>query len=425
MKILIKNANLVNKDNINKADLLIQDDKIFKIGINISENADKVIEAKDKYVYPGFIDSHTHLRTPGREDEEDLLSGSQAAVKGGFTKIFCMPNTNPAIDNDGLATWIIEESRRIGLLDIYPVGAITQKREGKKLTEFNALKKSGCLCFSDDGSSVKDPLMLRKALEYAKMTDSLIIEHCEDNRISNKGAMRECFISSKHGISAIPDIAESLIVDRDIQIAKYLDTKIHLTHISTAKSIEIIRRAKSEGVKVTCETCPHYFALTVDDVVSSNFNSNFKVNPPLGDKNDLEAIKKALKEGVIDCISTDHAPHSQSEKELPFEYAPFGFIGLELAFSLINTYLVKKGTLNLKGIAEKLAFNPAKILGLTNCGEIKEGYPANLVVVDVDKKWTVAEEDIISKSKNTPFIGKELEGVIEFTIYKGKIVYKK
>lgn len=424
MKILIKNATLVNKDCIEKLDILIQDNKILKVQNNIIEKADETIDAEGKYVFPGFIDLHTHLRSPGREDEEDLLSGANAAVKGGFTDIFCMPNTDPAIDNEGLATWIIEESRRIGLVDIHPIGAITKNREGKKLTEFNTLKNAGCLCFSDDGSSVNDPLVFRRALEYAKMSDSLIIEHCEDNSICNKGAMREGFISSQHGLPAIPDIAESLIVDRDLQIAKYLDTKIHLAHISTAKSVEIIRRAKRESVKVTCETCPHYFVLTVDDVVNSNFNSNFKVNPPLGNKNDLEAIKKALKEGVIDCIATDHAPHSQSEKELPFEYAPFGFMGLELAFSLINTYLVKTGVLDLKGIAEKLAFNPAKITGLTNCGEIKEGYQSNLVIVDIDKKWTVEEENIVSKSKNTPFLNKELEGVIEYTIYKGTIVYK-
>jgi len=423
MRLLIKNAHLVNADKIVEADLLVENGKIAGIGKNL-KGADKEIDAKGKYVFPGFIDLHTHLRTPGREDEEDLLSGSQAAAKGGFTTIFCMPNTDPAIDSEGLARWIVEESRRIGLVDIYPVGAITKDRAGKELTEFGALKKAGCLTLSDDGFSVDNTLILRRAYEYAKMFGLLIISHCEDSQLSNGGNMRESFISSKYGIAGVPDIAESLIVARDIEIAKYLDARIHLAHISSAKSIEIIKRAKKEGVKVTAETCPHYFTLTVEDIEREGFPGNLKVNPPLGDKGDLIAIKKALKDGTIDCIATDHAPHSPAEKELPFEVAPFGLMGLEIAFSLTNA-LVKEKILDLKDIANKLSTQPAAIAGLSNCGKIAEGYPADLVIADLGKKWKVEEENIVSKSKNTPFLGEELEGTIEYTIKKGKVIYSR
>ena len=423
MRILIKKAQIVNYNNIAEADLLIENSKIARIAKNISQKVDEEIDGKGKYVFPGFIDLHTHLRVPGREEEEDLESGSLAAAKGGFTTIFCMPNTDPPIDNEGLARWIVEESRRLGTIDIHPIGAITKGRAGRELTEFAALKKSGCLALSDDGDSVANPLVLRRAYEYAKMYGLLLISHCEDKQLANNGSMRESFISSKYGIAGVPDIAESLVVARDITLAKYLDVRIHLAHISSAKSIEIIKRAKKEGVKVTAETCPHYFSLTVNDIEKQNFPGNLKVNPPLGDEKDLKAIRKALAEGVIDCIVTDHAPHSPAEKELPFEAAPFGFIGLELAFALTNTYLVKKKVLDLREIANKLSKQPAAIIGLDNYGEIAQGCPADIVIVDLNRKWKVEEEGIVSKSKNTPFLGQELEGVIEYTLKKGKIVY--
>ena len=424
MKLLIKNSILVNANETIKANLLIENGKIISIGKDIKE-ADKEIDAKGKHIFPGFIDLHTHLRTPGREGEEDILSGSTAAAKGGFTTILCTPNTEPAIDNEGLAKWIREESQSVGLIDIYPIGAITMNREGKKLTEFGALKKAGCLALSDDGVSVEDTLVLRRAYEYAKMFDLLVISHCEDSQLSHGGSMRESFISSKYGIAGIPDIAESLIVARNIELAKYLGARIHLAHISSAKSIEIIKRAKKEGVKVTAETCPHYFTLTIDDLEREGFPGNYKVNPPLGDKKDLIAIKKALADGTIDCIATDHAPHSLAEKELPFELAPFGFIGLEMAFSLTNSYLVKDKTLSLEDVANKLSTQPAAIAGLDKCGKIAKDYVADLVIVDLEGKWKVEEENMASKSKNTPFLGQELEGTIEHTIKKGKVIYSR
>jgi dihydroorotase len=423
MKILIKKGRIVNFDQVREADILIHNSRIAKIG-KIEEKVDKEINAQGRFILPGLIDIHTHLRTPGREDEEDLKSASLAAVKGGFTTIFCMPNTNPPLDNEGIVKWVVDEADRIGMVDVIPVGAITKNREGKELAEFGAMKKAGCLSLSDDGNSLEDSSLLRRALEYAKMLDLLIISHCEDSKLSYLGILRESFISSKYGVSGIPSISESIIVFRDIEIAKYLETKIHLAHISTKRSVEIIRRAKEEGVGVSCETAPHYFILTVEDIEKKNFDANWKVNPPLGEEQDIEAIRDGLRDGTIDCIATDHAPHSKGEKELPFEDAPPGFIGLELAFSLSYTHLVKGGYLDLKGLVEKMAFNPAKILGLSDKGYIKEGFYADLIIVDLNKDWRVEERDLVSKSKNTPFLGCTLDGVVEWTIHKGKVVYK-
>ena len=423
MKIVIKNATIINHNRVIKGDILLQKGIISKIAKRIREKGDKEINADGKIVMPGFIDMHAHFRSPGREDEEDLQSGSMAAARGGFVKVCCMPNTDPAIDNESTASWIRKESERIGLIDIFPVGAITKGRKGEELTEFQALKNSGCLSLSEDGSALKDSLLLRRALEYSKMSGLLIVSHCEDARLAAGGSIREGSISSKHGISGIPSIAESLIVARDVEIAKYLNTRIHIAHVSTARSLEIIRRAKKEGALVTCETCPHYFSLTVEDIEENGFTGNYKVNPPLGDKKDIEAVKRALRDGTIDCIATDHAPHSWAEKELPIEDAPFGFIGLETAFAAANTYLVKNKTVDYRMIAQKMAYNPANILGLTKCGKIQEGFQANVVIIDPEKRVLVSEKEIVSKSKNTPFLGTELTGVVETTIHRGHIIY--
>ena len=424
MKILIKGATVVNSDDIFEADVLTNNGKIIKVEKNIPDKADKEIDARGKHIFPGFVDIHTHLRTPGREDEEDLVSGSKAAAHGGFTAICCMPNTTPCIDNEGLVRWVIEESKKIGLIDIYPVGAITKNRKGKELSEFGAMAKAGCLALSDDGDSIENSSLLRRALEYAKMFNLLIISHCEDKSLSAGGFIRESFISSKYGIRSVSDISESTIVHRDIALAKYVDARLHLAHISSKKSAEIISEAKKTFSKLSCETAPHYFTLTVEDIEKNKFHGNFRVNPPLGEKHDLEAIRKALKNGAIDCIATDHAPHSAAEKELPFEQAPSGFIGLETAFSLAYTHLVKNGILDLKTIAEKFSFNPVTILGLNERGRIEEGLLADITIVDLEKEWIVEPKKLLSKSNNTPFMGKKLKGTVEYTIHRGRIVYK-
>jgi len=423
MKIIIKNATIVNFDSLFKGDILIHNNHILRIGKIEDEKVDKKIDATGKYILPGFIDMHTHLRTPGREDKENLLTANLRAAKGGFTTICCMPNTTPPIDNEGLAAWIRRESQKIGMVNIYPIGAVTKKREGKELTEFAALQKAGCLSLSDDGDPIRDSSVLRKALEYAQMFNLLNISHCEDRSLSAQGVLRESLVSSRYGLEGIPYISEAIDVFRVIEIARYLDTRVHLAHISTKRSIEIIRQAKKEGVKVSCETAPHYFILSVEDIERREFDANLKVNPPLGEKEDIEEIKQALKEGVIDCIATDHAPHSFGEKELPFEEAPFGFIGLEFAFSLCYTYLVKEGVIDLKDLVSKISVNPAKILGLDNVGYIKEGAFADLVIVDLNKRWRLKEDELIPLAKNTPFIGYQLQGKVEYTIHKGKVVY--
>lgn len=425
MKLLIKHGTIINSDATCEADIAIQNSKIVKIAKGINGNAERTIDAKGKFVLPGLIDMHTHLRTPGREDEEDLHSGGLAAAKGGFTTILCMPNTNPCIDNEGVANWIRDEAEKTGLVSIYPAGAITKNREGKELTEFGALQRAGCLALSDDGDSVENSAIFKRALEYAKMFHMLVIAHCEDKNLSFMGAMRESFVSSKYGINPIPDVTETIRVARDIALAKYLDARLHLAHISCAKSLEIIRRGKERFPLLSCETAPHYFSLSIEDIEKNKFDSNFKVNPPLGEKEDVEAIKEALREGVIDCIATDHAPHSRAEKELPFEDAPFGFIGMELALSLSYAHLVKNNIIGLNDLVGKLSSNPARILGLSDRGHVREGLPADVIVVDFAKAWRVTEDTIVSKSKNTPFMNCELEGVVEHTIRKGKIVYQR
>lgn len=424
MKILIKKGIIVNSDKNQEADILISDGVIKKIAKTINEKPDKIIDAKGKHIMPAFIDMHVHLRTPGREDEEDFETGSRAAAKGGFATIFCMPNTAPCIDSEGIVGWVIEEAKKVGLISIFPIAAITKMRAGKQLTEFGALKSAGVIALSDDGDSIEDSAMKRKAFEYAKTFDLLVISHCEDKSLSSGGAIREGLIASKYGINAIPDIAETLIAFRNILLAEYIGARAHIAHVSCGKTLKVIRTAKKASSLLTCETAPHYFILTVDDIEKNKFDSNFKVNPPLGNVKDIEAIKEALKDGTIDCIATDHAPHSMAEKELPFESAPFGSIGLELAFSLSYQYLVKTGVLTLNELVGKLSSNPAKILELKNRGKIEEGARADIVIVDLNKTWEVKKETLASKSKNTPFLGSTLEGVVECTLHKGKIAYK-
>ena len=421
MRLLVKGATIVNPDRVFEADILVEKGLIKKVGRDIPANGAKVIEAKGKHAFPGFIDMHAHLRTPGREDKETIETGSKAAVKGGFTTLLCMPNTQPAIDNYEIALRIRKEAERLGLLDVIPVGAISKGRTGQELSEFGQLKKAGCLAVSDDGSSLEKASVLRRALEYAKLFDILVISHCEEPTLSNGGVLKESPLTAKWGFPAIPEIAESIIVAREIEMARYLDAPIHLAHISTKRSVELIALAKSQGIKITAETCPHYFTLSLEDV-ERDFGSNFKVNPPLGDKDDRDALRQALKEGTVDCIATDHAPHTALEKEGTLVESAFGMIGLEFAFSL-SLRLVEEKVLTLEQLAERLSRSPARILGLSDRGTIEEGKRADIVITDLKKSWQVTAEGILSRSKNTPFLGQTLKGKIEHTIHKGSVVY--
>jgi len=365
---------------------------------------------------------HTHLRQPGYEGKETIETGSRAAVKGGFTSIMCMPNTNPVIDNAMVVEFIIREAMRVGLCNVYPVGAITKGQQDGELTDMAELKTAGCLAFSDDGKSVLNSRLFRLALEYAKMLDVLLIEHCQDPLLSAGGVMNEGVVSTRIGLKGDPGIAETVTVARDIEIARYLNARVHLAHMSLKRSCELIRFAKSQGILVTAEACPHHFTLT--DEACACFDTSTKVNPPLRSQEDVEAIKQAIADGTIDCIVTDHAPHTKEDKEVGFDGAPFGLIGLETSLGLVMTELVHAGFIDLPKMVDKMSSAPARIVGLANKGAIKGGFDADITIIDPDREWTVTEEGFVSKSKNSPFIGRTLKGRVEHTICGGKLVYK-
>jgi len=422
MNLLIKNGHVVDpKNNIDKVvDILIEDGRISKVG-KISNKKDvKAIDAKGKMVLPGLVDMHAHLREPGREDEETIQTGSLAAAKGGFTTVCCMPNTEPAMDNQGVVGLVVSQSKKVGIINVYPIGAITHGRRGESLAELASIADAGAVGFSDDGNSVKNSQIMRRALEYSKMLKRIIISHCEDKELSSDGVINEGYMSTLLGLNGIPYTAETTIVARDVELAKMAGAKIHIAHVSSKESIEIIEKAKRDGVKVTCETCPHYFTLNEDSL--KDFNTNLKVNPPLRTEEDRKAIIKALKDGVIDVVATDHAPHAENEKEVEFDYAPFGMIGLETALSLAIMELIDKKILTWLELTDKMSLVPSKILGLDS-GTLSVGKDADIIIVDPEKRWKVTKEALRSKSKNTPFLGKELKGVVEYTIFKGKIIH--
>jgi dihydroorotase len=423
MNILIKGGRVIDPANKIDAlqDVLIQNGKIAKVGKNLKAASAKVIDAKGKIVAPGLIDMHAHLREPGREDEETLLSGSKAAARGGFTTVVCMANTTPVIDDQGGVEYILSETEKLGLIKILPVAAVTKDLKGKELTEIATLKKAGCIALSDDGNPVSNGEIVRRALEYSRMFELPVISHCEDLNLSAKGMVHEGFISTLSGLPGIPDIAESAMAGRDLQLAEFTGGKLHLAHISTAKSVELIRQAKHSGREVSAETCPHYFSLSCESV--KGFDPNTKVNPPLRPEQDIEAIKKGLADGTIEVIATDHAPHTAAEKDVEFSAAPFGMIGLETALSLGLTELVQKKVLTLTQLVQKMSLNPAGILGIA-AGSLSMGVSADVIIFDPQKERQVRKEEFLSKSKNSPFIGKTLKGVVEYTICRGKIVYQ-
>ncbi len=422
MDLLVKDGHIVDPaNNIDtKRDILIEDGKIKALKKDIAKKGIKVIDAKDKIVLPGLVDMHVHLREPGREDEETIESGSLAAAKGGFTTICCMPNTDPAIDNQGVVELVVSQSKRVGLIKILPIGAITRGLKGEELAELASISEAGAIGFSDDGNPLRNSQIMRRALEYSKMLNRIVISHCEDTDLSEGGSMNEGYISMLLGLNGIPYTAETHFVARDIELARMSDARLHIAHLSCKESVELIKEAKDKGVKVSCETAPHYFSLTEEAV--RDFNTNAKINQPLRTKDDVEAIKEALKDGTIDVIATDHAPHLDSEKDVEFDYAPFGIIGLETALSLVIMGLIDKNFLGWLELVKVMALNPSRILGLDS-GTLSEGKDADIIIVDPQKTWKVTKESLFSKSKNTPFLGQELKGVVEITICKGRIVY--
>jgi len=423
MKIILKQIRLIDPSlKLNEVnDLLIEDGVIKKIG-NLTEEeikSSKVFNMEGKICSPGFFDMHVHLREPGREDEETIETGSNAAAAGGFTGIACMPNTNPAIDSAEVVRFIKEKASN-HLVDVYPIGAATLNRKGESISPILELYEAGVVGYSDDGNVIKSAGILRNVLEYSKITNAPVIEHCEDESLAD-GAMNESFNSTLLGLPGIPTVAEDLIVMRDIMMTEYVDGKIHIAHISSKNSVEIVRQAKKKGIKVTAEVTPHHFSLTDDNL--KTFDTNFKMNPPLRTKDDVEAIIEGLKDGTIDCIASDHAPHSIEEKEMEFIYAPNGIIGLETQIGLAISELVKKKHLTLEQMIEKFAINPRKILNL-EIPKIKIDETANLTILDPEQIWTVDISKFKSKSKNSPFDKRLLTGKSIATINKGKMFFE-
>ncbi len=403
------------------ADVFIRDGMIKRIERPTGRvQAKDVIDARGKMVVPGLIDMHTHLREPGREDEETIYTGSCAAVAGGFTSLCCMPNTEPPIDNQETVQFVYRKAKE-AKCKIYCIGCITKDRKGEELTEIYDLVQAGVVAISDDGRPVSDSQVLRNALEYSRMFDLPVISHCEDLGLSANGVMHEGFVSTNLGMCGIPSIAEEIAVARDLKLAEFANSRIHIAHVSTEGSVDIIRRAKKRGVKVTCEATPHHFTLTHETI--RTFDTNAKVNPPLRTQADVEAVKRGLKDGTIDCIATDHAPHSIEEKEVEFDFAPPGLVGLETALGLVITELVEKKVLSWPQAIATLTINPARILNLRE-GRIKVGLPADIAVIDPKASWVVEPARFQSKSKNSPFGGRRLKGRVLYTIVDGKVAYR-
>ena len=405
-------------------DMLIVDGKIERIGETLSSDKSyEVIDLKNKIIAPGFIDMHVHLREPGYEHKETIATGCASAAAGGFTAVCCMPNTNPTIDEESVVRYVQEEGRRAtgGLVDVFPIAAASKGRKGEELSPMAELAKAGAVAFSDDGSPIANAELMRRIFEYSSMYSLPIIQHAEEPTMTKNGLMNEGFTSTRLGMPGIPPIAEELMIVRDIVLLRYVPrAKYHVAHISTIGSIDCVRRAKIEKLNVTCEAAPHHFTLT-DEAVES-FDTNLKMNPPLRTKADVQEIKEALRDGIIDVIATDHAPHTIDDKEVEFTQAPFGIVGLETALGLSLTELVHQNFLTLLQLIEKLSVNPRRILSLPAI-RIQTGESANLTFLDPNVEWTVDIQSFKSKSKNSPFHGRILKGKAIGLINNGKFYF--
>ena len=423
MSMLIKKGRVIDPANNRDGefDILIENGKISKVGKDLKDRSKNTIDAKGKIVAPGLVDMHAHLREPGREDTETIKTGARAGVKGGFTSILAMPNTEPCCDNQSVARYIIEESRKADLANVLPIGAITKSRKGLELSEMWELKDSGVVAFSDDGASVEDASIMRYALEYAAMCGVPIITHSENKALSGDGVMNEGFISTLLGMEGIPSESESTIAGRDIELAGIAGAKLHIAHVSAKETVDTIRKARSKGMRVTAEVTPHHIALT--DSCLKTFDTNTKVNPPLRSSGDREALKKALKDNTIDVIATDHAPHLESEKDIEFDRAPFGMIGLETALAICIMELIENKILTWPELITKLSLNPSKILGIDR-GTLSEGAPADITIIDPGKEWVYKKEEIESRSTNSPFVGWTLKGRATDVIVSGRVVMR-
>lgn len=422
MTILIKNGRLINpSENLDKVmDIFVEDGIIKEKAESIEKQADTVIDAAGCYVMPGLIDLHVHFRDPGLTYKEDIETGSKAAAKGGFTTVCCMPNTKPVVDNVETVKYIIKKGEKTGLTNVLPVGAVTKNMAGVEITDVEELKKAGICAISEDGKSVMNSGVYRKAMKNAAKANVPVLAHCEDINLVEGGVINLGDKSSELGVKGISNAVEDVIAMRDIMLAKETGATLHLCHCSTKDSVEMVKRAKEEGIKVTAEVCPHHFSMCSDDITSND--GNFKMNPPLRAREDMEALIKGLQDDIMDVISTDHAPHSVEEKAKDLEHAPFGIVGLETSVALTVTNLVKKGYLTPMQMAAKMSYNPAKVLGIPK-GTLDEGKIADITIIDPDKEYTIDVNNFESKGKNTPFDGYKVSGEVEYTILNGKIVY--
>ncbi|MBI3596884.1 MAG: dihydroorotase [Nitrospirae bacterium] len=425
MNLLIRNGRLIDpahrRDEM--TDVLIENGKISRIGKTLKSDGPKsetqIIDGTDQWVVPGFVDVHVHLREPGFEYKETIKTGTEAAAAGGFTSVCCMPNTNPVNDNQAVTRLIREKARQEGRVHVFPIGAITKGSKGEELSEIGDLVEAGCVAITDDGKPVMNSGVMRRAMEYSLAFDLPVIDHCEDEHLMDGGVMNEGVVSMELGLRGIPAAAEEVMVARNLILAELTGARLHLAHVSTAGSVRLIREAKSRGARVTAETCPHYFILTEE--AARGYNTSAKMNPPLRTVQDRDAIRQGLKDGTLDVIATDHAPHTEDEKNREFDLAPFGIVGLETALPL-TLVLVEEGVLSLDEAVARLTVNPARVMRL-NKGHLGIGADADLCLIDPEATWTVDPRRLRSKSTNTPFAGWRMKGLVAMTIVDGRVVY--
>lgn len=423
MELLIKRGRLIDPvGGIGGVmDLLIRDGKIAGLGSDLGDQAEQILDAEGMVVCAGFVDMHVHLRDPGLEYKEDILTGTRAAARGGVTTLACMANTKPVVDSPEQVRYVLDKAQTACGVRVLPVAAVSQGLQGEKLTDAEALKAAGAVALSDDGFPIQNANLMRDALIRAKRYDMPVLTHCEDANMVENRAVNEGSISRQLWLEGRPAIAEELMIMRDAMLAEETGAHVHIQHVSTAKSVDIVRRMKKKGVPITCETCPQYFTLTEEEVLTCG--SMARINPPLRTQRDVDAIIRGLQDGTIDVIATDHAPHSKEEKSRPLEKAPSGMVGLETSLAVTLTSLYHTGKMDLSAIVRCMTFNPAAILRL-GTGRLAIGSDADVTIFDPDEVWVVDPEEFASKGRNTPFTGRELKGRVKYTIVGGKIIYQ-
>lgn len=423
MKILIKGGRVIDPANkLDKiADVLVEDGKIAQVAENLAAEDAEFVEAEGKIVCPGLIDMHVHLREPGQEAKEDFSSGSRAAAAGGYTRVATMPNTNPVIDSAALVKAMQKRAEEDAVVHIEIIGAVTKGQKGEEMAEIGDMTQAGAIAFSDDGHFTKSARVLLNCYDYLRTFDKIIINHDEETSLVEEGVMNESHRSAMLGMKGRPTVAEDIAVARDVMLAEYADARVHVAHISSGRAVDIVRQAKARGVKVTAEATPQH--LTMTDECVELYDSSTKINPPLREQKDVDAVLAGLLDGTIDCIVTDHSPHAQEEKDREYMYAPSGFPGLETAVGVLLTDLVHKGKLDIVTMIEKMTAAPARIFGI-NAGSLGEGMPADIVIIDPELEWTVDDKDFYTKGSHSPFVGRRLKGRAVMTFVDGRLVMK-